>query len=214
MNDERKEFLIHMYDQMFNDINRHIMVVWQSVGVLIGAFAIFALVEKNIMPLDFAVTFVILLIAWLGAHLLDAGYWYNRNLVIIANIERQFLKKEDLRDVHYYFGSHRPSNGMITHLKIQAALGMGLAGTVLCYHAFIRVVPGFGSPTSAFEWTRALPYVMAGIAVWYLRRTSKGRDASYAEFLKNSPGAAVDASAITFGVGHGREPQVSGTEGA
>ena len=37
----RKEFLLHMYDQMFNDINRHIMVIWQSVGVLVAAFATF-----------------------------------------------------------------------------------------------------------------------------------------------------------------------------
>lgn len=42
----REDLLLKMYDQMFNDINRHIMVVWQSVGVLVGAFAVFALVEK------------------------------------------------------------------------------------------------------------------------------------------------------------------------
>jgi hypothetical protein len=206
MNDERKEFLIHMYNQMFNDINRHIMVVWQSIGVLIGAFAIFALVEKNIMPLDFAVTFVALLIAWLGAHLLDAGYWYNRNLVVIANIERQFLKKEDLKEIHYYFGKHRPGNGMITHLKIQAALGVGPISTVLCYHAFARVLPGLSLPVSAFEWTRALPYVMTGIATIYLIRTSGARDQAYEEFLGNSPGKPVDAAGVNFGVGHGHKP--------
>ena len=96
--DNREEFLVEMYKQMFNDINRHIMVVWQSVGVLISAFAIFALVEKNVISSDIATSIIILLCAWLYAHLVDSGYWYNRNLAIIANIERQFLKKEDLRD--------------------------------------------------------------------------------------------------------------------
>ena len=122
----REDLLLKMYDQMFNDINRHIMVVWQSVGVLVGAFAVFALVEKNVVPLDFAVCIVLLLALWLMAHLFDAAYWYNRNLVIIANIERQFLRKEDLKEIHYYFGSHRPKNKMIYHLRIQMTLGIAL----------------------------------------------------------------------------------------
>ena len=46
MEDDRKEFLLKMYDQMFNDINTHILVVWQSVGVVVGAFAVFALARK------------------------------------------------------------------------------------------------------------------------------------------------------------------------
>jgi hypothetical protein len=92
MNDRRDEFLVQIYNQMFNDIDRHIMVVWQSVGVLVGAFAIFALVEKQIISIDIATTIIVLLCAWLYAHLLDAGYWYNRNLVIIANIERTILE--------------------------------------------------------------------------------------------------------------------------
>ena len=160
MNDERKEFLVQMYNQMFNDINRHIMVVWQSIGVLIGAFAIFALVEKNIVSLDVAVALIVLLTAWLVAHLLDASYWYNRNLVIIANIERQFLTKDDLQKIHYYFGAHRPKNRMITHLKIQVALGAGLAVLVIGYHASIRVIPGLSSPLTAFELSRCLPYLL------------------------------------------------------
>jgi hypothetical protein len=54
MEHERKEFLLKMYDQMFNDINTHTLVVWQSVGVVVGAFAVCALVEKNIIPMDYA----------------------------------------------------------------------------------------------------------------------------------------------------------------
>ncbi len=104
---KRDEFLLHMYDQMFNDINTHILVVWQSVGVLVGAFAIFALTEKQIITLDIAAALIVLLAAWLIGHIYDASYWYNRNLVIIANIERQFLAAADLKEVHYYFGKHR-----------------------------------------------------------------------------------------------------------
>jgi hypothetical protein len=203
MNDERKEFLVHMYNQMFNDINRHIMVVWQSIGVLIGAFAIFALVEKNIVSLDVAVSMIVLLTAWLAAHLFDASYWYNRNLVIIANIERQFLAKEDLKLIHYYFGAHRPKNRMITHLKIQVALGAGLAILVLGYHASIRVLPELAAPLSSFELSRSLPYLLFVASLVYLWRVSRSRDAAYDEFVSNSPGGTVDASSVKYGPGHG-----------
>src|SRR3954469_13812369 len=139
----RKEFLLKMYDQMFNDINTHILVVWQSVGVLVGAFALFALAEKGVLPTDIATAMIVLLASWLLAHLQDASYWYNRNLVIIANIERQFLVESDLRDIHYYFGEHRPQNRMISHLRIQFAFGASLGAIMLLVHFVRQVVPGF-----------------------------------------------------------------------
>jgi hypothetical protein len=202
MNDERKEFLVQMYNQMFNDINRHIMVVWQSITVLISAFAIFTLVEKQILTLDIAVTLMILLTAWQLAHLIDASYWYNRNLAIIANIERQFLVKDDLKRIHYYFGKHRP-NKMIAHLGIQVALGIGVGLVVLLYHAYIRVVPGFSSPWRSFEFLRALPYIVMLASLGYLAWLRRHRNASYAEFMENSPGIDIDSSQVTYGVGHG-----------
>jgi hypothetical protein len=142
MEDYRKGFLLRMYDQMFNDIDTHILVVWQSVGVVVGAFAVFALVEKNIIPIDYACSLMVMLSAWLIAHLYDASYWYNRNLVIIANIERQFLTASDLKDIHYYFGKHRAKSAMLTHLKIQYWLGTGIALLFTCYHFATRVLPG------------------------------------------------------------------------
>jgi hypothetical protein len=200
----RQEFLLKMYDQMFNDINRHIMVVWQSVGVLIGAFAIFSLVEKNIVPLDVASSIIILISFWLLAHLFDAAYWYNRNLVIISNIERQFLVESDLKDIHCYFGAHRKENKMIEHLRIQLALGVTLGGIVLSYHFFERVLPGLSSPISNFEPIRALPYILVFFAVIYLFNLKKKSREKYASFISSSPGLHVDTIGIDYGRGHGQ----------
>ncbi len=199
----RNDFLFHMYDQMFNDINRHILVVWQSIGTTVGAFALLILAEKGTLSLDLASALIILLVMWLWAHLIDASYWYNRNLVIIANIERQFLHNTDLQEIHYYWGKHRPNNKMITHLRIQFYLGVGITVTVLLYHATVRVIPGIGLPWACFDFIRALPYiavVSAGVFVLWLRTE---RRKNYQEFLQNSPGASVDTSAINFGPGHG-----------
>jgi hypothetical protein len=194
-----------MYDQMFNDINTHILVVWQSVGVLVGAFAIFALTEKQIITVDVAASLIVLIAAWLIGHLYDASYWYNRNLVIIANIERQFLNPSDLRNVHYYFGKHRKKGSMITHLRIQYALALGIGLVVLLFHFFTRVEPGFRSPWSAFDPLRSLPYAVVVLAFLAVRRLKVNRDAAYGEFLKNSPGKTVETGDVVFGVGHPSE---------
>ncbi len=195
-----------MYDQMFNDIDTHILVVWQSVGVLVGAFAIFALAEKQVISFDVATTLIVLLTSWLLAHLQDASYWYNRNLVIIANIERQFLVVSDLRDIHYYFGKHRPKNRMISHLKIQYALGIALAAIMVLLHFVTRVVPGFSEPWSHLDVQRALPYTVVAAALIYLKTFARRERTRYEEFLTNSPGATVNSAGIVYGMGHGFRP--------
>lgn len=201
--DDRRTFLLEMYRQMFADINRHMTVVWQSVSVLVGAFALFALVEKEIVPPDIATSLIILLCAWLIAHMLDAAYWYNRNLVIIANIERQFLDNQDKHHIQYYFVKHRTDkNKMITHLRIQSSLGIAIAILVLYFHFATRVFPGIIHELSQFDPARALPYLIFGASALYCRKLQlKGRD-SYQNFLANSPGISVDASGISFGSGH------------
>jgi hypothetical protein len=199
----RQKLLLQMYDQMFNDINRHIMVVWQSVGVLVGAFAIFALAEKQVVSIDVAAALIILIAGWQLAHLYDAGYWYNRNLAIIANIERQFLGKSDLKEIHYYFGKHRPDNAMITHLRIQFMLGLGVASLVIIFHFLNRVLPGIGTPWTTFHFQPTLPYLTAAVMAVYLFRLRRQRNASYEEFIKNSGGIDVEATGIEYGVGHG-----------
>lgn len=196
---QREEMLLKMYDQLFNDINRHIMVVWQSVGVVVSAFAVLALVEKNIIPIDLAASIILLLCSWLIAHLFDSAYWYNRNLVMIANIERQFLHKSDLREIHYYFGAHRPNNKMIEHLKIQLALGLGLGAIVLLYHFFDVLVPALGNVSPI----NTMPYFLVLISSGYLFGLKQKLKSKYQEFLTNSPGKSINSNDIDYGVGHG-----------
>ena len=205
--DDRRTFLLEMYREMFADINRHITVVWQSVGVVIGAFALFSLSEKQIMPLDIAISLIVMLCGWLYAHMLDAGYWYNRNLVIIANIERQFLLSSDQKDIQFYFGKHRSGgNKMISHLRIQASLGIGVGILVMLFHFFDRVLPGINAEASHFDVQRTLPYVVSLAVLIFGCRFGKDRDDAYQSFLSNSPGIIVDNQNIVYGPGHTVDP--------
>ena len=201
--DYRKELLLRMYDQMFNDINRHIMVVWQSIGLVLGAIGTYALVGNDIITLDVASGLIILLCTWLIAHLHDSSYWYNRNLAIIANIERQFLDKSDLNNIHYYFGKHRPNNPMITHLNIQRFLAVVLACLVLFYHFSERFEPNFSESGANFELMCIFPYILVIVALLYIRYHKRRNNKKYSEFLQNSPGIDIDSSSAKYGVGHG-----------
>jgi hypothetical protein len=202
MPSDRSDFLIHVYDQMFNDINTHILVVWQSIAVVVGALAVFGLAEKNIITIDLATAIVVLLCAWLMAHLYDASYWYNRNLVIIANIERQFLVESDLRDVHYYFGKHRKKSSMLTHLRIQWHLAVWLAILLVCFHFATRVLPGIGAPWRNFDPERVIPYGTILLSAYLLGKLRTNRRNAYAEFLENSPGRQLNVAGIRYGIGH------------
>jgi len=158
------------------------------------AFAVFALVEKQIISLDIATSLIIFLCAWVIAHVYDAGYWYNRNLVIIANIERQFLKPSDLRDIHYYFGRHRKTGALITHLEIQMYLAIGVALLVLATHFFTDVLPVLQKTKPGTNLTY-LPWAatVIGLAFWgWSKRKFATR---YDTFLANSPGKEIDDSA-------------------
>jgi hypothetical protein len=201
-NMNREDFLVEIYRQMFADINRHILVVWQNVGAVLGAFALLALAQDHVVPLDWAIGLILLICIWLGAHLVDASYWHNRNLAIIANVERQFLVKDDLKQIHYYFGKHRPDNVMIEHLSIQAAFGIGIAAFVLLYHFISRVAESIDVNASV-EIAKLVPDVVAAVGAVYLRRLQAKTNKKYIEFLQESPGIEVDTAGTEYGPGHG-----------
>ena len=205
LGEHRADLLLKMYDQMFNDINRHIMTVWQSVATLAGTAALLALVEKAVIPLDVPVTLIVLACGWLIANCYDSSYWYNRNLVIIANIERQFLTAKDLREIHYYFGEHRANMKMLTHLRIQQVLGLMVVALALIVHFVVRVAPGLSAGWATLEPLRAMPYGVAVLAIAMLLWLRADRRTSYANFLKNSPGLKISTRGIEYGTGHPTE---------
>lgn len=205
MDSKRQDFLLRMYDQMFNDINRHIHIIWQPITVLVGSAGLLAFGTKAIIPIDIAIALIILLVGWLIANIYDSAYWYNRNLVIIANIERQFLRQSDLKHIHNYFGEHRRKYTMLTHIRIQWWFGIIIGGIILLYHFFsevLKVCPYFTTPVVDFRLELTLPYIMVLIVFILTFLVRSNRNKSYENFLNNSPGIEIDASGMIYGVGH------------
>lgn len=186
----RDEFLLVMYGKLWDNIDRHLTVVWESAAVLGGATAVFALTEKGLLSVDLASTLLVLVSGWMVLHAYDANSWYNRNLAIIANIERLFLDAQDAKDVHYFFLKHRGS-GLIEHLRIQVSLGMGFGALTLLFHFVDRVWPGLNSPIQNFELQRSFPYFAGLLAVVAIAAFRHHYTKQYKTFKTNSPGVTV-----------------------
>jgi hypothetical protein len=187
---KREDFLLETYRQTSTHLGRHITGLWQCVGVVGAALIVFA--QDKDKPLnDYACTLVMLLCGWLAATTLDASNWFNRNLAIITNVERLFLRVDDLKLVHHFFGAHRPPGKFAQHFEIQLWLSGGVAALVLWYHFVERVVPGFSLPWSHFQLARALPYAMALILSVTLVRLHLHYVRKDEEFQRKSPGIVV-----------------------
>lgn len=188
--DRRDNFLLAMYNQMWGNINRHILVIWQSVAALLGAFALLALIAKNVLPADLACSLLVVVCAWVGAHVIDANYWFARNLLIITNIERQFLSSEDLRRIHPYFQNHRKPS-VLDHLLVQGCLAASVFLLILGWHFFTRVIPGVRLPWCDFQPFRSLPYIVTAVSVVLLILFKRKEKRSYEVLLSNAPGISV-----------------------
>jgi len=187
---KRDTFLVAMYAQMWGNINRHILVVWQSIAALLGAFAVFSLTEKRVISTDIACALIILICVWVKAHVIDANAWFNRNLLIITNIERQFLTSADAQLIQFYFAQrHKPRD--LDHLTIQAWFANSVFALILTWHFFTRVVPGFAAQWEAFDFFRALPYAITLLALRALRKFQKKQNSSFANLSQKSPGTTI-----------------------
>jgi hypothetical protein len=189
--DYRKELLLKLYEKLWDSIHALMGSVWQSIGVIIGAIALFALVEKNIVNIDVATSIFVAICSWSLACIIDASFWYNRNLAMVANVEKDFLLKTDLINIHPYFNKHRENNKMISQFKIQFSLVIVILLIFLIFHFINRVCPGFCSPIKNFEFLRAMPYILVGIVGCILFIFWKDRIKEYNDFTKRAPGISI-----------------------
>jgi len=190
--DRRDEFLVSMYEKMWDNINRHLTVVWEAATIIAGAVALLALTENGVLSLDIASTLIVTIAGWAVLHAYDANAWYNRNLAIIANIERVFLKSDDDRNIHYFFRGHRKFE-LLEHLRIHAFLGAAFGALTLLYHFSVRVWPGFGAPWRNFEPQRSLPYIAGVLVVVAVAVFRRHYVKKYQDFEEKSPGMSLPA---------------------
>lgn len=201
--ERRPDFLIAMYEQLMADINRHIMVVWQMVGVMVAAIAGLAIAEKQGVPTAYAVILTLVVISWVIEHLHDSNFWYNRNLVMITNIERVFLTSHDVDLIHPYFAAHRKKGSFLTHLQVQRHYALAIAVLVTLYFLAKSVFPSL-EPRSPADVGKLLALAAFIFVVVRDRVLLHRYDKKYDEYLKISPGITVPKQ-VDYGTTHGKQ---------
>jgi hypothetical protein len=194
----RESFLLEMYRQTSSHLNRHILLSWQSIGVVGGALAVFVLGDKSTDlasgKFDFAIAVAILLSAWSVAHVFDANNWFDRNIHIITNIERQFMHRSDLEEIHFYFEAHRKDRSkkaLIGHLMIQLRMAIGVWLLLLIYHSYARFGESGNPAPTAFHWTKMIPLAVTIVAALLCRSVYKDRKSDYEMLRFRSPGKRI-----------------------
>src|SRR4029453_10354865 len=127
---------------------------------------------------------------WPLGHIDDASYWVNRNLLIVRNIERQFLRMKDLREIHPYFGDEPRRNKMIEHFRVQYALGIAVPATMLLYHFSTRGMP---ANCTVDELFKLVPYIVLLVGIILVITLRTKHKESYQRLCHRSPGGELSS---------------------
>ncbi len=182
----RLDFLATMYKAMWDNINRHVTIMWQSVAVLASAFAASFFLKGGILEgrgpaVDVIASLVVVASMWVIAHAYDAALWCNRNLQIISNIERELLEPSDVLRIHPYVGKPN-DNTMLGYFRIQVVLAASLVLFAILGH-FVSRVWATLSPDNPVDPIRSLPYAVLAAGIAWVRWERKSTRASYARFM-------------------------------
>lgn len=128
--DRRDQFLLHLYDNLWDSIDRSESGVWQFVGLNAALFAVIALMWTEQLPKDVAGFIGLVIVFWGINIVLNAGWWFNHNLNFVRNIELHFLTKQDygrIWPIAYRTTRARTINTLnLVHLVAFIGLGIGL----------------------------------------------------------------------------------------
>jgi hypothetical protein len=199
---KRADFLIAMYNQLMGDINRHIVVVWQMAGVLGASIAAVAIAESKGFPLAIGILLLMLVCFWALEHIHDSNFWYNRNLVMITNIERVFLTEDDIDLVHPYFASHRKSGSFLTHLEIHRNYIKITALGSLAYFLNDEIIPYF-SAYNDISLLKIMPFAVFAVLIARDIHLTEKYEKKYQDYLAISPGIQISRKP-NFGGTHGK----------
>lgn len=184
--ESREQFLLAMYAEAWRNIERHILVVWQVAAIVGSTLAVFIVVEKGVVPFGAGVAIEFVVLAWAFSHILDAEFWFRRNLHIITNIERQFLRPSDAAEIHPYFlprAAHaKPPT--LDHLLIQQHFVAAVMILLVAAHLFWTIDHG----DMRLSW---MPYGVLLLVLGWVKRFQLRQQAKHKDLEVRSPGRSI-----------------------
>lgn len=180
----RDNFLIHMYNQAFNNINRHIVIVWQTISILAASFVSILLSEKYDISIWISSLLLITYIVWMISHIIDGEHWFKRNLHIVTNIEKNFLEKDDLRLIHPYIDQEVRPGKMIESFRIQIYFAYTTWIFILCFLFYKATL-------SASMGLFSIYFVVSAILSLILAAYHSSNSNKIRKLIKKSPGKVM-----------------------
>jgi hypothetical protein len=186
----RYDFLMVMYRAMWDNINRHVTVLWQAAGVLGTAFGAALLLKRDTTAsepnyvFDVATALVIAAAYWLVAHGFDSANWFNRNIQIIGNIEKIFFAKMRQGDWVHPYGDPQwnRKNKVLLHMRIQATLGGIVGVSAFLLHFVSRAFPTLRFPGMP-DLVVALPTIVLVLGAYVCLKVFRETKGEQDEFM-------------------------------
>lgn len=194
--DRRDNFLLEMYNQMWGNINRHIVVVWKSATLLASSLALVGVAEKELIDRNACYVVMILCVWWFISHTIDSNLWFRRNMAIIGNIEKQFLNRNDGENISYYtvipHQKFKSKNFFLAdHFLIQVMFAIALSAVLMTFHFSLYVWPTLNW-NSKIDFMLCSPYATFIIATILLVLHWIKNKNSYSTFIEKSPGMPME----------------------
>ena len=85
--ENKQEYLINWRNSVWVSMREKEKTMWQFLSFFAGALAIIPAFGINNLPFNVIIISMLLLTTWGLLITIDSNYWFNRNLVIVSNIE-------------------------------------------------------------------------------------------------------------------------------
>lgn len=179
--EKREEFLLKMYETCWNNVTRAEDAIWKIIAAYTALFAGLSIAKPVIGSLGFILLIIVFSIAGMCVSM-NANLWFTRNMGLISNIEKEFLKKEDwdtLLPKKWAKKKASFSSKEIWWIIFSIFPVVILATTYVIY-------PDVKQNIICIVIAELVGFV---IVIWYIFKTKK----TYNGFIKEAPGKLIDS---------------------
>jgi hypothetical protein len=94
--DRRADFLLKLYEQLWKSIEREQGDLWKFIGFFAATFVSNVAIKRTDVDTRIALLFLIATPTWGINIVISSWKWFERNRMMIINIEKEFLAPEDV----------------------------------------------------------------------------------------------------------------------
>lgn len=186
---QRHDFILHYYNMAVKDLDRHLLIGWQTIAVVAGAAASLSLGYKGDLPVPIAVVVTVVVLCWGMLNIIDANFWALRAIAFLANVEAVYFRESDRQFFNPYAGKH-PRYELLRTLAYQAWLILALLAVAVVFAIWSGL--DYGSvtePRDVLLWSLSLWFLLGGI--WVIFTSWRRQLGGYRRFVKDSPGPGM-----------------------